>query len=69
MSENPDLNDLISIADAAQIREVSYQAIQDLIKRGKLNVTEIAGRKLLSRRQVESYKSESGGRPAKIENK
>jgi predicted DNA-binding protein YlxM (UPF0122 family) len=65
MSENPDLGDLISIADAAQIREVSYQAIQDLIKREKLSVTEIAGRKLLSRREVENYKSESGGRPSK----
>jgi excisionase family DNA binding protein len=49
------LSDLISISEAARIREVSHSAIQDLIKRGKLSSVEIGGRRFMSRIEVESY--------------
>lgn len=61
-----DLNDLISIAEAARIRGVTHAAIQDLIKRNKLEVTEIGGRRFLSRKEVEIYEPEQPlGRPPK----
>lgn len=59
------LNDLISQAQAARIRNVSREAIYQLVTRGKLKVTEIGGQKFLSRREVENYKPELGGRPPK----
>lgn len=59
------LENLISISEAARIREVSHSAIQDLIKRGKLTVVEIGGRKFLNRDEVENFTPESIGRPPK----
>ena len=66
MDEKQDFSDLISISEAARIRNVSHAAIQDLIKRGKISVEEIGGRKLLSRQEIENYKPDTGGRPPKI---
>ena len=65
MSEQPDIKDMISISDAAQIRGVSHGDIQDLIKRGRLASFEIGGRRLLSRKEVESFQPKPIGRPAK----
>jgi excisionase family DNA binding protein len=65
MSEQPDINDMISISEAARIRNVSHGAIQDLIKREKLNSFTVGGRRLLSRKEVENFKPEPVGRPAK----
>lgn len=59
------LSDLISISEAARVREVSHSAIQDLIKRGKLSSVEIGGRRFVSRGEVESYVPEPVGRPSK----
>jgi hypothetical protein len=47
--------DLISQTEAARIRGVSPQAITDLIDRGRLTVYEVAGKRLLSRGEVENY--------------
>jgi excisionase family DNA binding protein len=58
------LSDLISISEAARVREVSHTAIQDLIKRGKLSSVEIGGRRFVSRSEVESYVPEPIGRPS-----
>ena len=66
MSEQPDIKDMISISDAAQIRGVSHGAIQDLIKRKRLASFDIGGRRLLSRKEVESFQPKSVGRPAKV---
>ena len=63
MSQQPDIKDMISISDAAQIRGVSHGAIQDLIKRGRLASFEVGGRRLLSRKEVESFQPKSIGRP------
>lgn len=65
MSNGPDVSDLISIGEAAEIRGVSYQAIQDLIKREKLFSYKVGGRRLLSKKEVESFQPEPVGRPSK----
>lgn len=60
-----DPDDLITRAQAAEMRGVSRAAISDLVRRGRLRTVEIAGRIFLSRREVESFEPEKGGRPAK----
>jgi excisionase family DNA binding protein len=57
------LTDLISQAEAARIRGVSRQAISDLVQRGKLAGYEIAGRVLVSRKEVENFKEGTRGPP------
>jgi hypothetical protein len=47
--------ELISQAEAARIRGVSQQAIANLIRRGRLASTEIAGRTLVLRSEVETF--------------
>lgn len=59
------VEDLISLAEAARIRGVSRQALDDLVKRGKLPTVEIAGRRLVRRQDVVAYEPELGGRPKK----
>lgn len=56
---------LISISEAARVRNVSHAAIQDLIKRKKLSSVEIGGRRFLQRSDVKGYTPESIGRPPK----
>jgi len=58
------LADLITQAEAARIRDVSREAIYNLVAREKLSVVEIGGQKFLKRSEVEKYKPEVGGRPA-----
>jgi excisionase family DNA binding protein len=65
MNNEAGLSDLISISEAARVRDVSHTAIQDLIKRGKLTSIKIGGRQFLSRSEVESFQPESVGRPPK----
>jgi len=58
------LNDLISQAEAARIRGVSRQAISSLVQRGKISGYEIAGRVLVSRKEVENFeRGPSGPKP------
>jgi excisionase family DNA binding protein len=61
-----DLQKYISQAEAARIRGVSYQAITDLIKRGRLTTAIVAGRPVVLRSEVESFVAQPKlGRPAK----
>ncbi len=60
------LGDLITQAEAARIRNVSREAIYRLVARGKLEARVIGGQKFLSRKEVENYKPEKGGRPSKV---
>ncbi len=62
------MNDLVSIAEAARLRDVTHGAIQNLIKRGRLSVTEIGGRKFLRRGDVLAFEPEKGGRGRKAGN-
>ena len=69
--------DLISQTEAAEIRGISRAAINELIKRGRLQVIEVGGKKLLSRNAVKSFEGQKGkaldkerpsGRPPKVKN-
>jgi len=59
------IDDLITQAEAARIRNVSREAIYGLVARKKLQVVEIGGQKFVSKREVENYTPEIGGRPPK----
>lgn len=65
MKKKEDMSDLISISEAARLRGVTHGAIQDLIARGKLTATEVAGRRLLKRGDVVSFEPSTPGRPPK----
>ena len=60
-----DLSEVVSIKEASEIRGVSTQAIHDLIKRGKLTIVKVSGRKFLLRKEVEAFEPKLGGRPRK----
>ncbi len=60
-----ELLDLITLSEAAELRGVSQQAISDLIRRARLHVVEIAGRKFLRRSEVVKFQPAKGGRPSK----
>lgn len=63
----PLLDDLISQAEAARLRGVSRQAIANLIRDGKLKTYLVAGRPLLSRKEVVNYESGPTGRPRRTD--
>ena len=51
----------ISQAEAARIRNVSEQAIADLVRRGRLTTVKVAGRTLVLRSEIESFVVRSKG--------
>ncbi len=59
-----ELLDLITQSEAARLREVTPEAIADLIRRGRLSVIEVGGRKFLRRSEVINFEAQAGGRPA-----
>jgi excisionase family DNA binding protein len=63
--EGSQMNDLISIAEAARLRGVTHAAVQNLINRGRLQAHVVAGRRLLRRGDVEAFTPEVGGRGRK----
>jgi hypothetical protein len=62
---NIDPSELVSQPEAAKMRGVSTQAINKLMKRGRLTVIEISGRKFLLRKEVEAFEPNITGRPRK----
>ncbi|MEK6410037.1 MAG: hypothetical protein AABN34_24195 [Acidobacteriota bacterium] len=60
-----DLDDLISQKEAAGIRGCSTQTINSLVKRRKIKAYVIAGKTLVSRKEVTNYIPSKGGRPKK----
>jgi excisionase family DNA binding protein len=62
MMDKTDFSDLISQKEAAEIRGVSRSAINELIKRGRLKVQEIGGKKFLSRKEVLAFEGQQGKR-------
>ena len=60
-----DPKELINQKQAAEIRGVSPQSINDLVKRGKLRTIRIGDREFLFRSEVEKFKPSLGGRPRK----
>jgi excisionase family DNA binding protein len=59
------LDDLISQADAAELRGVSRASVNELVKRGRLRTVEIGGKIFLYRSEVEKFEPQPGGRPPK----
>jgi excisionase family DNA binding protein len=59
------LDDWISQAEAARLRGVSRQAIAKLIQRKRLTAREIAGRVVVRRSEVEAFVPQPIGRPFK----
>jgi excisionase family DNA binding protein len=55
------MSDLISQAEAGRLRGVSRNAIADLIRRGRLNFVEVAGRTLVYRSEVEGFTEQKRG--------
>jgi predicted XRE-type DNA-binding protein len=55
--------DLITQAEAARIRDVTPEAIANLIKRGRLTAYDIAGRVHVRRSDVENFEKKAAGRP------
>ena len=64
-----DPDDMITQAEAARIRGVSHEAIRYLVRQGRLKTRRIGGRIFLSRKDVEAYKPNVGGRPSKRKDK
>jgi len=60
-----DLSELVSQQEAAKMRRVSFQAISDLMKRGRLTVILVGGKRLLLRKEVEAFVPRRTGRPRK----
>jgi len=60
-----DPDDLLTVAQAAEIRGVTRQAINHLIREGKLPVVEIAGKRFVKRGEVLKFEPDKGGRPSK----
>ncbi|MBC8032286.1 MAG: helix-turn-helix domain-containing protein [Pyrinomonadaceae bacterium] len=67
MKEFP--KDLITQSEAARLRGVSPEAIADLIRRGRLDTYEVAGRLHVRRSDIQKFKAQPGGRPPKTEKK
>jgi len=57
--------DWISQAEAARIRGVSQERIRQLVKAGRLQSLDVAGRKLVSQSEVEAFVPMPEGRPRK----
>ena len=64
-----DLDDLLTVTQAAEVRNVTRQAINHLIREGKLPVVEIAGKRFVKRSDVMSFEPDKGGRPAQASKK
>lgn len=60
-----DPSELVSQREAAEMRGVSTQAINLLMKRGRLTVIEVAGKRFLLRKEVEAFEPNITGRPRK----
>ena len=58
-----DPKDLVSQREAAEIRGVTLQAINFLVKRGRFTTIEVSGKTFLLRKEVEQYEPDVGGRP------
>jgi excisionase family DNA binding protein len=67
--EVPKLEDLISLTEAARLRGVTLAAIQDLIRRDRLQAVEVGGRRFLNRSDVMAFRqAHKGGRGRKAGN-
>src|SRR5690348_13300663 len=61
MKRKQEPDKLITQAEAAKLRGVSLAAINDLIRRGRLQTVEMFGRKLLRRADVQAFRPDKSG--------
>lgn len=58
----------ITQAEAARVRGVSRQAINNLIKKGRIKAIKISSIILVDKKDVENFKALNSGRPRKEKN-
>lgn len=58
--------DLMTQAEAAELRGTTVAAINELVRRGRLRSVERFGKRLVYRSDVESFEPEKGGRGRKV---
>lgn len=58
-----DIEELLTVTQAARVRGVTRQAINHLIRQGKLEAVDIAGRRFVRRGSLERFEPDRGGRP------
>lgn len=63
MAGKIDPNELLTVAQAAEERGTSRQAINYLVRQGKLKCIDIAGRRFILRKDLAEFKPDIGGRP------
>jgi len=64
MSPKLETQDLVTPPQAARLKGTSREWIYSLMRRGKIEVVEVAGRQFVRLQEVLNYKPESvGGRP------
>lgn len=61
----PDTDDLITQTEAAELRDSTVAAINELVRRGRLRSIERFGKTLVFRSEVTAYQPSKGGRPPK----
>ncbi len=64
-----DSENLLTVTQAAVLRGTTRQAINYLVRQGKLTTVEIAGRRFVRRQDIENFTPDVGGRPPKIAEK
>jgi len=61
LAQKPDVDDLITVQEAAQLRGVSTASIFQLIARGRLRSEKLIGRTLVYRNEIEGFKEQKPG--------
>lgn len=69
MTKSIDPDELLTVTQAAAERGTTRQAINYLIRQGKLEAVEIAGKRFISRRVLAAFIPDQGGRPPKARKK
>ena len=62
MKRKDELEDMITVSEAARLRNVGDEAIRKLIARGRLRSREFFGKRLVYRSEVMAFKKEKPGR-------
>jgi hypothetical protein len=66
MTRGIDPAELLTVSQAAAESGKTRQAINYLIRQGKLQIVEIAGKRFISRRVLTAFTPDHGGRPTKV---
>jgi hypothetical protein len=69
MTKSINPSELLTVTQAADERGTTRQAINYLIRQGRLETVEIAGKRFINRSVLASFKPETGGRPPGTTNK